>query len=124
MNKEQQQILKEVWSNYRTAFVEGHVHQELDKCLAIEEYINKCKTDNEFSQELGLKIEERELSLEERMNLIKDSDEYDDKIIIAYCENPFDEWLEGQVNEILIHRNIPTKVITITYKENKIETYE
>jgi hypothetical protein len=31
-----------------------------------EEFINKCKTNTEFSEKWGLKIEERELSLEER----------------------------------------------------------
>lgn len=31
-----------------------------------EEFINKCKTDSEFSEKWGLKIEERELSLEEK----------------------------------------------------------
>ena len=34
--------------------------------LSQEEFINKCKTDSEFSERWGLKIEERELSLEEK----------------------------------------------------------
>lgn len=34
--------------------------------LSQEEFINKCKTNPEFSKTWGLKIEERELSLEEK----------------------------------------------------------
>ena len=34
-----------------------------------EEFINKCKTDSEFSERWGLKIDERELSNKERINL-------------------------------------------------------
>lgn len=36
-----------------------------------EEFVNKCKTDSVFSEKWGLKIEERELSLEERNDIYK-----------------------------------------------------
>ena len=69
-----------------------------------EEFINKCKTDTEFSEKWGLKIEERELSLEEEL-----------------------EYMMGKVfsEEALTHQvNTPTKLITITYKDTIIESYE
>ena len=56
------QIIDEVYEKY---------HQENKKVVYLtfllkEEFINKFKTDLDFSQKWGLKIEERELSLEER----------------------------------------------------------
>ena len=69
-----------------------------------EEFINKCKTDSEFSEKWGLNIEERELSLEEEL-----------------------EYMMGKVfsEEALTHQvNTPTKLITITYKDTIIESYE
>jgi hypothetical protein len=77
-----------------------------------EEFINKCKTDLDFSQKWGLTIEERELSLEERKTIYEN--EYAESM-----EVPNNHWL----NSKLTTRNIPTKVTTITYKDNKIETY-
>ena len=71
-----------------------------------EEFINKCKTDSEFSKKWGLKIEERELSYEEKRKKYKISDRI----------YPDDKWMEKN--------NIPTKLITITYKNEKIEIYE
>jgi hypothetical protein len=42
------------------------VRVSLIELLSKEEFIDKCKTDPEFSEKWGLKIEERALSLEER----------------------------------------------------------
>jgi hypothetical protein len=115
MNNEQQELLDEAWFN----FGDSHYGKLF---VTKEDFIERIKDDPEFSQKWGLKIEERELSLEERMNLIKNSD--DDKIIIAYCESPSDVWLGGQVDSILCKNNIPTKLITITYDNETIESYE
>jgi hypothetical protein len=81
----------------------------------IQEFINKIKTDSEFSEKWGLKIEERELSLEERYQLMKNGD--------------LDEWLtihykEPKTMEYMDKHNIPTKLITITYNDKTIESYE
>ena len=112
MNKEQ--IIDEAYENYRktilTEFFENT--KELRKWAAVEgpggynkeEFINKCKTDSKFSEMWGLKIEERELSLEEEL-----------------------EYMMGKVfsEEALTHQvNTPTKLITITYKDTIIESYE
>ena len=81
--------------------------------LTKEEFINKIKTDSEFSETWGLKIDERELSLEERNKWFQ---------INLNGNNPFmkSDWKDFELDQ----QNIPTKLITITYKENKIESYE
>ena len=80
----------------------------------IQEFINKIKTDKEFSEKWGLVIEERELSLVERM-------EYYGKHFMKETESKtFDELLKVNYDEL----NIPTKQLTLTYKDEKIETYE
>jgi len=110
MNKEQQELLDEAYEKYRNAFIEGHIHEELDKCLSQEEFIEEIKTDDEFSENWGLKIEERELSLEER------------KIHMSKYSNDriYPDWDEKFLNE----KGIPTKLITITYNDKTIESYE
>jgi hypothetical protein len=80
-----------------------------------ESFINKCKTDPEFSERWGLKIEERELSLEERRALV--------------TQEMFNQIYNGGGPESLSHSeinqwNIPTKLLKITYKGTKIESYE
>ena len=76
MNKERyNQIIDDAYENYKTenqklADVIGHGFH--GGRLTQDEFINKCKTDSYFSETWGLKIEERELSLEERI-LIKNS---------------------------------------------------
>ena len=124
MNKEQQELLDEVYKNYETIHkhairTEGDRNQfaieSLEKQLIYpqEEFINKCKTDSEFSKTWGLKIEERELSLEERQSIYEN--EYTEGV-----EVPNNHWL----NSKLTTRNIPTKKITITYNNETIESYE
>ena len=115
MNNEQHQIIDEVYNNYLTYIhdvVQGE-NQIYGDWYRKEEFVNKCKTDREFSDEWGLKIEERELSLGERKKLYE-------KEFTAGVEVQNDEWLESKLRT----RNIPTKLITITYKDKTIESYE
>lgn len=77
-------------------------------------FINKCKTDNEFSEKWGLKIDERELSLQERKNLYDKSSNTKD--IFPTDENGW--------NSMFDDNNIPTKLITLTYNNEKTEIYE
>jgi hypothetical protein len=84
--------------------------------LTKDEFIKKCKTDPEFSQRWGLTIEERELSLEERYDLIEK-----DK------HTQFVKWESlgtDRIKKVLDEKNIPTKLITIKYNDKKIESYE
>jgi hypothetical protein len=137
MNKEQQELLDEAYEKYLEYTINGietgldKIKGYLDGCLVEydvyyehftnpsfaygyrtynqEEFINKCKTDFEFSQRWGLKIEERELSLEERNNVYK-----------RQWEPGVSELSHDRFNSL----NIPTKLITITYNDKKIESYE
>ena len=80
MNKEQQGLLDEVYKNYwgkvsvnneEDCLVkqeEGSLLKEV-RVLYQQEFINKCKTDQEFSETWGLTIEELDLSLEERIRI-------------------------------------------------------
>ena len=74
-----------------------------------EEFLNKCKTDPEFSEKWGLKIEERELDMMERWQL---ADLTPNMTEFDYCNKLCDE------------HNVPTKLITITYNDIKTEIYE
>ena len=110
MNKEQ--IIDEVYENFEKWYNEHSGKEDYTGYYVPtkEEFINKCKTDPEFSERWGLKIEERELSLEERrihapVKNIKHSDG-------SHAYDSYD-WV-----------NIPTKLITITYKDTIIESYE
>jgi hypothetical protein len=127
MNKEQQEILNEVYENYENKYYKGEAfgYKKLndsgyspDLKLSQEEYINKCKTDTKFSEKWELKIEERELSLEERT-----------KILISKSDNKKDFYdRNGRLiikDELVLNEsNIPTKLITITYNDKTIESYE
>jgi hypothetical protein len=75
-----------------------------------EEFINKFKTDQEFSERWGLKIEERELSWEERVQWV--------------MKNTDVEWENLYIVEEINKESSPTKLITLTYNEEKIEVYE
>ena len=117
MNKERyNQIIDEVYDNYKTEWMKENppfAGPYTDPCLTQEEFINKCKTNPEFSETWGLKIEERELSLEERKKLYEGE-------FTPGIEVTNDHWL----NSKLITRNIPTKLITITYNNETVEIYE
>ena len=88
--------------------------------LSREEFINKCKTDPEFSKRCRLKIEERELSQRERVKLLQES--WKNNGIGAGDEEVSTLWVE--YNNLMTKYNIPSKLITVTYKDEKIEIYE
>jgi hypothetical protein len=113
MNKEQQELLHEVYEKYH----QENKHVMYLTFLLEEEFINKCKTDSEFSQKWGLKIEERVLIQRERLQLLcrKENIPPDSKELEDF-------WL--RYNEIMSKYNIPTKLITITYNNETIESYE
>jgi hypothetical protein len=74
-----------------------------------ETFINECKRNNKFSKKWGLKIEERELDMFERWELANLTPNMSE---IDYC------------NKLCDKHNVPTKLITITYKDTIIESYE
>ena len=118
MKNEQQDLLNEVYENYCISYKDGHEFyedEEVKRSFTQEEFINKCKTDTEFSERWGLKIEERELSLDERH-----------KIALPIWKKQY-----GPLAGMMVPTNvdntpfkIPTKLITITYNNKTIESYE
>ena len=116
MSKEQ--IIDEAYVNYGQKIIS----EDLWMLVAIgwpstqEEFINKCKTDPEFSEKWGLKIEERELSWKERSKLLSTEQFYEFGFL-----SPFTDVI---INLYLNQKNIPTKLITITYNDTKLESYE
>jgi hypothetical protein len=123
MNNEQQELLDEAYVNYGQKIIS----MDLWMLVAIgwpsnqEEFINKCKTDTEFSERWGLKIEERELSRDERCDeYIKRHPKETNDGILNY------KWIGDNLctHEDYDKWNIPTKLITITYNDTKLESYE
>jgi hypothetical protein len=111
MNKEQ--IINESYENYCKHFT-GY-----DDIPKIDWFIQEIKTSKEFSERWGLKIEERELSLDERRKIVLEGD--------PYGIQSTDNWTQQQLEDCkkqLDEWNIPTKLITITYNNETIEIYE
>ena len=110
MNKEQEQIIDEVYERY--SITAGMSTQVVS--LTKDSFIHYIKTDVKFSETWGLKIEERELSNQERSDL-KNSPPYD-----------YGKPANGKlINERLLDSNkVPTRLITLTYNNEKIESYE
>jgi hypothetical protein len=96
MNKEQQELLGEAYENYCKSFENQTLIEQYsfdtDPMIQLM-FLNKCKTNPEFSEKWGLKIEERELN--------------DDELNIAN-----------------LFKQTSNKLITITYNDKTIESYE
>jgi len=127
MNKEQQELLDEAFNQFSKYKMENFGDTRWDVIIEMntsdntkpyfvtgrplikEEFIEKCKTDSEFSQRWGLKIDERELDMMERWkiaDLTPNMEEFD------------------FANYMCDKHNVPTKLITVTYNDIKIESYE
>jgi len=120
MNKEQQELLDEVYrkyadshwtppSNPKGKLLSDQLFSVVPMEHSKESFINKCKTNNEFSKKWGLKIEERELDMMERWaiaDLTPNMEEFD----FANC--------------MCDKHNVPTRLITITHNTKTITSYE
>ncbi len=110
MNKEKyNQIISDTFKNYisKTNEFKG------DWPDTMEDFITKCKTNPEFSEKWGLKIEERELSEKER--IIFAGYDYENGGGIGW--NMIRETVD-------MDNSIPRKLITLTYNNETIESYE
>jgi hypothetical protein len=78
-----------------------------------EEFINKVKSDEGFSQRWGIKIVERELGLEDRQ-----------KLCVVWTEDSYG--IDGELRSPLTidWEKTPKRAITITYNNETIESYE
>jgi hypothetical protein len=148
MNKEQQELLDEVYQNYESRQINMYI-----PIWSQEEFINKCKTDTEFSEKWGLKIEYRELSENEindlKLKLILEYLNKKNIITVSFEDFKNDEnkipnidwrreawdmigWIDygregdrDKLKEVYADiKNIPTKLITITRNDKTIESYE
>lgn len=119
MSKEQEQIIDEVYRKYADShwtppsnpngkLLSDQLFSLVPMEHSKESFINQCKTDPKFSKKWGLKIEERELSLEERYDLLTQQMTK----------------LRAIREEDYTNYNIPTKLITLTYNNETIESYE
>ena len=117
-NERYNQIIDEAYINYVTKLAKTS-YLSLRERLEVEEFISLIKQSKEFSEKWGLKIEERELSLIERTKiLVSRSDHKKD----FYDRNG--RLIVEEHTLVLDESNIPTKLITITYNNETIESYE
>jgi hypothetical protein len=126
MNKEQQELLDEAYENYLNNFIKPICPPNLDvqpdyyKPMTKEWFIKSTKENNsrgqEFSEKWGLTIEERELSWEERLDLLKKLEIFQERVI--------DNAKSEMIHSLADSHSIPTKLITITYNNKTIESYE
>jgi hypothetical protein len=125
MNKEQQALLGEVYEGYVESYNKGNASGiQLDngtkRVANIDEFIRRIRQDIPFAEKWGLKFEKRELSLEER-SIIAKSNHYEvSQNIKMFVRVDEDHTLHKNLDDI----NIPTKLITITYNDKTIESYE
>ena len=125
MDKEQQELLDEAYELYSKEYGKDN---SIGLCLLVQKvdgratyrkpdremFVGLCTYDKTFSEKWGLKIEERELSFEERHMLWDDEGK----------EANVSPYMEKQLSSMLDELNIPTKLITISYNDIKLERYE
>ena len=129
-NEKMNQMIDEAYENYlKGGDIKWLKQEEVDTPIGKmnmpipytkEEFINKCKTDTEFSERWGLKIEERELSWKERVEIARKTlskEEFFEYGNLSPFTTPI-------ITYWLNQNNIPTKLITITYNDIKTEIYE
>ena len=104
-NERYRQIIDEAYEKWIDENSNNRIYPNIN---GKEEFINRIKTDSGFSERWGLMIEERELCGLERWYLCKNEIDVDDADLYSKLDR----------------LNIPTKLITITYKEEKIEVYD
>jgi hypothetical protein len=125
MNKERyNQIIDEAYDNYRAKVKLSQIPTDLTK----EEFVELCKNDITFSVYRGLKLEERELSWEDRRDLLTPN-QYDGTELNKYSKEDCGFGYISPFTDKVIHywldlHNIPTKLITLTYNNETIESYE
>jgi hypothetical protein len=119
-------IIDEVYGNYLKNFtpkdcppnmdVQPSYYEPMTKEWFILSLREKNDRGKKFSERWGLKIEEKELSLDERMQIWNERTEGFYIMLI---------WGHGKTQEeSLSEQNIPTIQITLTYQNETIQFYE
>ena len=126
MSKEQQGLLDEAYENYCKSFENQTLIEEYSfdtDPMTQFMFINKCKTDTEFSEKWGLAIKEQELSMSERGELFRKT--YPGKSVDDFAPSGMEvQSIRHQLDTRYKNANIPTKLITMTYNDKTIESYE
>jgi hypothetical protein len=123
MNKEQEELLDEVYlvyadshwtspSNPNGKLLSEQLFGVIPMEHSKESFINEIKTNSKFSKKWGLKIEERDLSYSERERLFNQN-----RIVILTKGEKIDEQDFDNIE-------VPTKLITIIYNDKTLESYE
>lgn len=116
-NKNYEQIIDDVYKKYTDKYV-GY-----DDTPTKELFVYEIKTNKDFSEKWGLKIEEKDLSLTERGELFREI--HPNKSVDDFKPGGMEvQSLRHQLNTRYDNAKIPTKLITITYNGNQIENYE
>jgi hypothetical protein len=121
MNKEQ--IIDEAYENYCKSFdaqseIESHSF-DTDPMTKIM-FVEKIKNLDWFSETWGIKIEERDLDLEERSIIAGSNHNEVSQNIKMFTGIDEDHTLHKNLDD----NKIPVKLITITYNNETIESYE
>ena len=110
MNKKQQQIIDEVYETFVAAVETDRPDDYTRPIMTRDEFVKELKLNVEFSEKWGMKIEERELTWEERVQWVMKFTDV--------------EWENLYIVEEIAKETTPTKLITIKYNNEKIESYE
>jgi hypothetical protein len=135
MNKEQQELLDGVYVYYCKSFENQTLIEEYSfdtDPMTQFMFINKCKTDQVFSEKWGLTIEERELSLLERREIARiklNRKEWTDVLFLAFRQSHSRtlvtiSTLHAHYKETYDKYNIPTRIITLSYNNKTATSYE
>jgi hypothetical protein len=127
-NEKFDQVIDEVYKHYQ----ETHQYEPFilkdEINLSKEVFIKKATNNYGFSQLFGLTLNERELSWEERRDLLT-PEQYDGTALNKYGHKDCGFGDISPFTDKVIHywmnlHNIPTKLITVTYNDKTIESYE
>ena len=110
MSKEQ--IIDEAYNNFVTTVENNRPDGYTREVLTQEEFVKNSIIDPYFSKHWGLKIEERELSLDER-NEIRD---------MQYFKNNLHQALKGSDTKI-DWENIPTRAISLMWNQRSCDLF-
>ena len=117
LDKQYNELIDEVYKKYSKQVIANNLHliPAIDLPQTKEEFINKIKTDDEFAKRWEVQVNRRELKKLERINIAIEK-----KLThkTAHLTKDFDyqKWCD--------ENNIPTQLISLTYNNETIETYE
>jgi hypothetical protein len=113
------QIIDEVYNKYTNKYV-GY-----DDVPSKELFIFEIKNNPDFSERWGLKIEERELNQGERQSILEQKGPVYQGVLRSKAkEYKTSKKIFEVINQTCNEFNIPTKLITISYNDKTIESYE